>query len=315
MKKKISIVSSAYNEQDNVETLYERVKAVMAPWAEQYDYEQIILDNASTDDTLAKLRALAAKDSRLKVIANARNFGHIRSPYYGMLQGRGDAVIYMASDLQDPPEVIPEFIKKWQEGYKVVLAQKAHTREGILFSAVRKFYYWLLNLVNDSGADLVPNCTGFGLFDKEVIDEMRRLDDPYPYVRGLVCELGYNKVLVPFEQPARKRGFTKNNFYTLYDNAMIGFTNHSKVPLRLAALGGFVLSAISFLLGCIYLVLKLLFWDRFPMGTAPILLAVLFFASVQLLFLGILGEYIGAILTQVLKRPLVIEKERINFDK
>ena len=315
MKKKISIVSSAYNEQDNVEALCQQVKAVMARWADKYDYEQIILDNASTDNTLDKLRALARQDPHLKVIANARNFGHIRSPYYGMLQGTGDAVIYMASDLQDPPELIHAFIQKWQEGFKVVLAQKVHTRERFLFTWVRKFYYWLLNLVNDSGADLVPNCTGFGLFDKDVIEQMRKQEDPYPYVRGLVCELGYAKALVPFEQPARKRGFTKNNFYTLYDNAMIGFTNHSKVPLRLAALGGFLLSGVSFLLGCAYLVLKLLFWDRFPMGTAPILLAVLFFASVQLLFLGILGEYIGAILTQVLKRPLVIEKERINFDK
>ncbi len=315
MKKKISIVSSAHNEADNIELLCEQVKEVMSGWAEQYDYEHIILDNASTDETLSKLRKIAAKDKHVKVIVNARNFGHIRSPYYGMMQGKGNAVIYMASDLQDPPELISEFIKKWQEGYPVVLAQKVCSKESKLFFCVRKFYYWLLNLVNDSGAELVPNCTGFGLFDKEVIEQMRRLEDPYPYVRGLVCELGYAKALVPFAQPKRKRGFTKNNFYTLYDNAMIGFTNHSKVPLRLAALGGFVLSAISFLLGCIYLVLKLLFWDHFPMGTAPILLAVLFFTSVQLLFLGILGEYIGAILTQILKRPLVIEKERINFDK
>lgn len=315
MKKKISIVSSAYNEEENIEILYTQVKEVMAKWAGQYDYEQLILDNASTDRTLEILRRLAAQDPHLKVIANARNFGHIRSPYYGMMQGQADAVIYMASDLQDPPALISQFIEKWQEGYKVVLAQKIHTRESYFFFCVRRLYYWLLNLVNDSGAELVPNCTGFGLFDREVIEQMRRLQDPYPYVRGLVCELGYAKALVPFEQPARKRGFTKNNFYTLYDNAMIGFTNHSKVPLRLAALGGFLLSGVSFLLGCIYLILKLLFWDRFPMGTAPILLAVLFFASVQLLFLGILGEYIGAILTQVLKRPLVVERERINFDK
>lgn len=315
MKPLISIVSSAYNEQDNLPVLYEAVREEMAKWADRYDYEQIILDNASTDNTLSVLKNLAAQDKHIKVIANARNFGHIRSPYYGMLQGRGDAVIYMASDLQDPPSLIGEFIKQWEKGYKVVLAQKEQSKEGKVFFIVRKTYYWLLNLVNDSGAELVPNCTGFGLFDKEVIDQMRQLKDPYPYVRGLVCELGYPKVLVPFVQPARKRGFTKNNFYTLYDNAMIGFTNHSKVPLRLAALGGFVLSALSFLLACIYLILKLLFWDKFPMGTAPILLAVLFFASVQLLFLGILGEYVGAILTQVLHRPLVIEKERINFDK
>lgn len=313
--KKISIVSSAFNEQDNILQLCASVKTEMEKWKEKYTYEQIILDNCSTDNTLEVLRGLAAQDPHIKVIANARNFGHIRSPYYGILQATGDAVIYLASDLQDPPELISSFITQWEKGFWVVLGQKQQSFESKLFFGVRKFYYWLLNLVNDSGADLVPNCTGFGLYDKKVVDELRALNDPYPYLRGLVCELGYPKTLVPFVQPPRKSGLTKNNFYTLYDNAMIGFTNHSKVPLRLAALGGFMLGAVSFFLACVYLVLKLCFWDRFPLGTAPILLAVLFFASVQLVFLGVLGEYIGAILTQVLKRPLVIEKERINFDK
>lgn len=313
MKKKISVVSSAYNEEENIRELYEQVKAQMALLGDKYDYEQIVLDNASTDGTLNELRKIAAQDKNFKVIVNARNFGHIRSPYYGILQCEGDAVIYMASDLQDPPALIPQFIAKWEEGYKVVLAQKKQSKESWLFFAVRRLYYWLLNLVNDSGAELLSNCTGFGLYDKCVVDELRKLDEPYPYLRGLVCELGYSRALIPFVQPARKRGFTKNNFYTLYDNAMIGFTNHSKVPLRLAAFGGFALGIFSFILALIYLVLKLLYWDSFPMGTAPILLAVLFFSSVQLFFIGIIGEYIGAILTQVLKRPLVIEKERINF--
>lgn len=313
MKKKISFVSSAYNEEENIRELYEQVKAQMAPLADKYEYEQIVLDNASTDGTLAVLRQIAAQDKRFKVIANARNFGHIRSPYYGILQASGDAVVYLASDLQDPPALIAQFITAWENGYKVVLAQKQTSKESGLFFAVRKIYYWLLNLLNDSGAKLEPNCTGFGLYDKCVVDELRKLGDPYPYLRGLVCELGYAHKLIPFEQPLRKRGFTKNNFYTLYDNAMIGFTNHSKVPLRLAALGGFMLGIISLLLALVYLVLKLLYWERFPMGTAPLLLAVLFFSGVQLFFIGIIGEYIGAILTQVLKRPLVIEKERINF--
>ncbi len=313
MKKKLSIVSSAYNEEGNIRELYEQVKAQMALLGDKYDYEQIVLDNASTDGTLNELRKIAAQDKNFKVIVNARNFGHIRSPYYGILQCEGDAVIYMASDLQDPPALIPQFIAKWEEGYKVVLAQKKQSKESWLFFAVRRLYYWLLNLVNDSGAELLSNCTGFGLYDKCVVDELRKLDEPYPYLRGLVCELGYSRALVPFVQPLRKRGLTKNNFYTLYDNAMTGFTNHSKVPLRLAALGGFALGIFSFILALIYLVLKLLYWDSFPMGTAPILLAVLFFSSVQLFFIGIIGEYIGAILTQVLKRPLVIEKERINF--
>lgn len=310
--KKISIVSSAYNEQENIRELYERIKAVMAPYAGKYTYEQFVLDNASTDGTLAELRKLAAQDKNFKVIVNARNFGHIRSPYYGILQCHGDAVIYLASDLQDPPELISQFIEQWEKGYLVVLGQKQQSKESPLFFLVRKAYYTLLNLVNDSGAQLPANCTGFGLFDKQVVDQMRQLNDPYPYVRGLVCELGYAQALVPFTQPIRQRGLTKNNFYTLYDNAMIGFTNHSKIPLRLAAFGGFLLGTLSLLLALIYLILKLVYWSRFPMGTAPLLLAVLFFASVQLFFLGILGEYIGAILTQVLKRPLVIEKERIN---
>lgn len=311
--KKISIVSSAFNEQGNIPLLCEAVRAEMAKWADKYEYEQIILDNGSTDDTLVVLREQAAADKRIKVIVNARNFGHIRSPYYGVLQANGDAVVYLASDMQDPPELIGEFLSRWEQGSKVVFGQKQQSAENKLFFAVRKFYYWLLNLINDSGTELVANCTGFGLYDKEVVDQLRKLNDPYPYLRGLVCEFGYSKCVVPFVQPARKTGITKNNFYTLYDNAMIGFTNYSKVPLRLATFSGFVLGMISFLLACVYLVLKLCFWHRFPMGTAPLLLAVLFFSSVQLVFLGLLGEYIGAILTQILHRPLVIEKERINF--
>ena len=263
MKKTISIISSAYNEEGNVRELYKQVKKQMDLLADKYDYEQIVLDNASTDNTLAELRKLAAQDPRFKVIVNARNFGHIRSPYYGILQCQGDAVIYLASDLQDPPSLIPQFIAKWEEGYKVVLAQKTKSKESWLFFAVRRLYYWLLNLVNDSGAQLLSNCTGFGLYDKCVVDELRKLDEPYPYLRGLVCELGYSRALVPFVQPVRKRGITKNNFYTLYDNAMTGFTNHSRVPLRLAALGGFVLGMISFVLALVYLILKLLYWDNY----------------------------------------------------
>lgn len=313
MKKKITVVSSAFNEEGNIETLYQRVKEQFLPLADKYDYEQIVLDNASTDATLAKLKELAAKDKRLKVIANARNFGHIRSPYYGILQAQGDAVIYLASDLQDPPELIAEFIKKWEEGFKIVLGHKKQSKESPLFFAVRKLYYALLNRLNDSGAELIENCTGFGLYDQQVVQELRKLEDPYPYLRGLICELGFSKTLIDFVQPRRTRGLTKNNFYTLYDNAMIGFTNHSKIPLRLAAFFGFLLSAVSLLLAFVYLVLKLMFWEKFPMGTAPLMIALFFFSSVQLFFIGVIGEYLGAVLTQVFKRPLVIEKERINF--
>ena len=209
LMKKISIVSSAFNEQGNIPLLHEAVKEQMARWAGQYDYEQIILDNGSTDNTLNVLRELAAKDPHLKVIVNARNFGHIRSPYYGILQGSGDAVIYLASDLQDPPALIGSFIEQWQKGFKVVLGQKEQSVENKIFFGVRKLYYWLLNLVNDSGAQLVSNCTGFGLYDKEVIEQLRQLKDPYPYLRGLVCELGYPKALIRFTQPARHSGITK----------------------------------------------------------------------------------------------------------
>lgn len=313
MKKLISVISGAFNEEENVEELYKQVKKQMEAFEDKYDWEQIVIDNSSTDGTFAKLKEIASQDKRFKVIENTRNFGHIRSPYYGILQCKGDAVIYLASDLQDPPALIPQFIKEWEGGYKIVLGKKVKSKESPLFFAVRRLYYWLLNKLNDSGAKLIENCTGFGLYDKEVIDAVRKIDDPYPYLRGLICELGYSKTFVEFEQPLRKRGLTKNNFYTLYDNAMLGFTNHSKVPMRMAVFFGFVLSAASFILAVIYLILKLVFWDEFPMGTAPILIAVLFFSSMQLFFIGILGEYLGAVLTQVLKRPLVVEKERINF--
>lgn len=313
MKKKISIVSSAFNEEDNVEILYQKVKEQMAKFADKYDYEQIVLDNASMDGTAGKLRQIAAQDPHFKVILNARNFGHIRSPYYGILQAQGDAVINMVSDLQDPPELIPLFIKKWEDGNKVVLGQKTQAEENGVFFMVRKLYYWLLNKANDTGAELISNFTGFGLYDSEVVEKFRQIDDPYPYLRGLVAELGYQRAVVTYKQPLRKRGITKNNFYTLYDMAMLGFTNHSKVPLRLAAFCGFVLSALSLLLAFVYLVLKLLFWNHFPMGTAPLLIALFFFSSMQLFFIGVIGEYLGTVLTQVLHRPLVIEKERINF--
>lgn len=310
---KISVISSAFNEEDNVEELYERVKKQFELLGDEYEYEQLVIDNASTDNTLAKLKEIAAKDKRFKIIINARNFGHIRSPYHGILQCYGDAVIYMASDLQDPPELIPEFIKAWHAGNKIVFAQKNKSKESFLFFNLRKIYYKLLNLMNDTGAELVQNCTGFGLYDQEVIQKLRELNEPYPYLRGLVCELGYQKSLVPFEQPLRKRGITKNNFYTLYDNAMIGFINHSKVPLRIAAFLGFVIGTLSFLVGLIYLVLKLIWWDNFSMGVGPIVVGIFFIGAVQLIFLSIIGEYVGTILTHIKKIPPVIEKERINF--
>lgn len=313
MKNLISIVSSAFNEEDNVEELCKQVKQECEKLKDKYDYEQIILDNGSTDNTAQKLKELASKDKHVKVIINTRNFGHIRSPYYGMMQANGDIVISIASDLQEPVSLISEFIKKWEEGYKVVLGQKTSSKESKIMYLIRTIYYKMLNLFNDSGAKLLEHCTGFGLYDKEVINKLKDLNEPYPYLRGLVCELGYSLTCVQFCQNERQKGITKNNFYTLYDMAMLAFTSYSKIPLRIAAMCGFILSVLSFCLAIFYLLFKLIFWYHLPVGIAPILISVFFFFSIQLFFIGVLGEYLITILTQVQKRPLVIEKERIGF--
>jgi len=309
----ISIVMGCYNEQENLPEVYERVTRIMAEQLPQYSYEILVIDNASTDGSVEVLRRICSTDKRVKVIVNTRNFGHIRSPYHALLNAQGDAAVIMASDLQDPPDMIPEFVEKWEEGFKIVLAQKTNSAESSIFWLARTAYYRLVARLSE--IELVKNATGFGLYDREVLETIRKIDDPYPYFRGLICELGYSRTLIPFEQPARKRGFTKNNFYTLYDNAMLGVTNHSKVPLRLATFSGFCLGALSFLIALVYLAYKLLFWNNFQLGTAPVLVGIFFFAAVQLFFIGILGEYIGSIQTQILRRPLVIEKERINFDE
>ena len=308
--KKISIVTSCYNEEENVELLYKQIKEVMAALKE-YTYELIYIDNHSTDKTVSILRKIAKSDKSIKVIINTRNFGHIRSPYHGILQSSGDMVIYVASDLQDPPSLIPEFIHRWEDGYKVVMGVKTSSKENNIFFLIRTFYYRLLQRLSD--IRLVENATGFGLYDREVIEKLRSLNDPYPYFRGLVADLGYEIATVPFIQPPRKHGITKNNFYTLFDMAMLGLTNHSKVPLRMATMLGFVTAILSALIGLFYFVYKLINWQNFSLGLAPLSVGLFFFSSVQLIFLGVIGEYIGAIYTQVLKRPLVVEQERINF--
>ncbi len=311
--KTLSVVSSCFNEAENVDELCSRVKAQMVRLGAAYEYEHILVDNGSTDNTADELRHLAKQDAHIKVIINSRNFGHIRSPFYGIIQASGDAVIYMASDLQDPPELITDFVRKWEDGYKMVLGVKSSSAESPLFFLVRKTFYSFIQRIADDETTLIKNYTGFGLYDKKVVAIMRDLDDPYPYLRGLVCEIGFEKAIVEFSQPLRKRGFSKNKFYSLFDNAMIGVTKHSKVPLRLATFFGFGLSFLSLLIATGYGLAKLLFWNSFQMGLAPLIIGVFFFFSVQLFFLGILGEYIGAILTRVNKKPLVIEKERINF--
>jgi polyisoprenyl-phosphate glycosyltransferase len=308
----VSVVTGCYNEEENVHELYDRVCRVFRDELPGYGFEFIFIDNASQDRTVAVLKEIASVDKRVKIVVNNRNFGHIRSGYHGLLQARGEAIVAMASDLQDPPELIPQFLRKWEEGYKIVLAQKCGTAESSLVSLVRKFYYRIITKLSET--PLVKDVTGFGLYDRKVIDDIRCIGDPYPYFRGLICDLGYQRALIPFTQPVRKRGITKNNFYTLYDIAMLGITNHSKVPLRIATFSGFCLGTLSFVVAFAYLIYKLIFWNSFQLGTAPVAIGLFFFAAVQLFFIGILGEYIGAIHTQVLKRPPVIEKERINFE-
>jgi polyisoprenyl-phosphate glycosyltransferase len=308
--KHITILTPCYNEEGNVRPLYQRIRSATAACGE-ITFEHLYIDNASTDGTVAELRKIASEDPSVKVIINNRNFGHVRSPYHGLLQAKGDAVVVMASDLQDPPELIPEFIRLWQQGNDVVVGQKVNSAESSLLFAGRRAYYRLLKRIAD--VDLLENVTGFGLYSRRVVEELRALDEPYPYLRGLVSELGYTIASVPYQQPLRQNGLTKNNFYTLFDVALLGLTSHSKVMLRLATMLGFGMSALSFAVGVVYLVYKLIYWDRFPVGVAPVVIGLFFFTSVQLFFIGIIGEYIGAIHTRVSRRPLVIERERINF--
>jgi glycosyltransferase involved in cell wall biosynthesis len=310
MKKLISIVTPCYNEEENVEELHERIAAVMRDLP--YDYEHIYIDNCSTDGTRDKLRAIAAADKHVKAIFNARNFGHIRSPYHAILQSNGDACIAIAADLQDPPEMIVDFIRAWESGFKAVLAVKPESEESMLMFAVRRLYYRISTRISE--VPLVQNATGAGLFDKALLDILRKLDDPYPYFRGLVCEIGFPIAQIPFRQRVRKRGITKNNFYSLYDMAMLGVTNHSKVPLRMMTIGGFIMSFISIFIAFVFFVAKVMFWKSFQLGLAPILIGIFFLGGVQMFFIGLLGEYVGAILTQVRKIPLVVESERLNFD-
>jgi len=307
----ISVMTPCFNEEDNVDALYERIRAAFATLP-GYRYEHVFIDNASTDQTVPRLKKIAARDRNVKLIVNNRNFGPIRSPLHAFYEVRGDAVIALAADLQEPPEMIPQYVQKWAEGYKVVVGVKPRSKESRLMSYVRRSYYAFVGRISE--VPLIPNFTGFGLYDREVIEAVRAIDDRYPYFRGIIADLGYPRAEIPFVQPRRERGISKNNFYSLYDNAMLGITNHSKVPLRVATFCGFALSLASLLIALSYLVAKLIFWDRFSLGTAPLVIGVFFLGAVQLFFIGILGEYIGAIHTQVHRRPLVTERERINFD-
>jgi glycosyltransferase involved in cell wall biosynthesis len=304
-------VTPCYNEAGNVRVLYERIQRAFST-LQGYSYEHLFIDNASTDGTTDILRELARYDRRVKVIINTRNFGHVRSPYHALLQCRGDAVIGMAADLQDPPELIPEFIAKWRDGFKVVLGVKTESEESKLMFAIRKWGYAAIDRLSE--VKQVRNSTGFGLYDKVFINTLSQLPDPYPYFRGIVAELGFRYATVPYSQPGRVNGITKNNAYSLYDLGIQGVVNHSKIPLRVATILGFVSSVVSSIAAFVYFMMKMLFWYDLPIGVAPVIIGLFCVASVQLFFLGVLGEYVGSIYTQVRNRPLVVEEERINFD-
>ena len=310
MKKKlISVVTACFNEEDNIEKLYLQVSQIMKLLP--YSYEHIFIDNSSTDATVEKLKKLAKKDIKLKLIVNTRNFGSIRSPYYGVIQSSGDACILIPSDFQVPPELIKEFIKPWEKGFKIVMAKKETSSGNSFMVFLKTKYYKFMNRIAD--VDILENCTGFGLFDKDVINILRKLDEPYPYFRGLLMEIGYPVAIVPYNEPKRIHGVTSYNFYSLYDYFMLGITEHSKLPLRMITMFGFLISILSLLIAAFFLITKLLFWDTFTVGVSPILIGMFFLGAVQFFFIGILGEYIGSIKTRQKNMPLVIERERVNF--
>jgi len=312
-KKVITVVTPCYNEEANVRPLHEKIKEIFGKQLPGYELEHLFIDNCSQDGTVAVIEDMAASDKTVKAIVNSRNFGHIRSPYYAFLQASGDAVMMISADFQDPPDLIPQFVKKWEEGYKQVLGVKTRSRENPIMFAVRKFYYKLIKSISD--VEMVENYMGFGLYDKRVVQILRGIKDPYPYMRGLICEIGFKKAFVEYVQPERAAGRSHNNFASLYDMAILAITSYSKVPLRIATFIGLSCACLSFLVALFYFGYKLLFWDRFSVGIAPLVIGGFFFSSVQLFFIGIIGEYICNIYTKVQNYPLVIEERRINFDR
>ena len=311
--KKISVLIPCYNEAENVGPISRAVTEILEKELPQYDYELVFIDNDSTDGTRDIIRGLFADNPRIKAILNARNFGQFNSPYYGMLQVTGDCVIEMVADFQDPVEMIPKYIHEWEKGYKIVIGIKTSSKENRLMYWLRSCYYKTIKKLSD--VEQIEHFTGSGLYDREFIEVLRNLDDPTPFLRGIVAELGYRRKEIPYEQPRRRAGKTHNNFYRLYDAAMLSVTSYTKAGLRLATIFGSICAVVSMLIAMVYLVMKLIWWDRFPAGMAPMLIGMLFLGSVQLFFIGFLGEYIMSINQRVMKRPLVIEEERINFNE
>ena len=309
--KKISILVPTFNEEENVKPLSEAIVKMFSDTLKDYDYELVFIDNDSKDNTRLLLREMCTKNRRIKAIFNAKNFGQFNSPYYGLLQTAGDCTILLCADFQDPVEMIPGFIHEWESGYKIVIGQKITSKENRFMFFLRSCYYKIIKKF--SNIEQIEHFTGFGLYDKEFIEVLRNLDDPTPFLRGIVAELGFRRKSIPYEQQKRRAGKTSNNFMRLYDAAMLSFTSYTKIGLRIATFIGGGISLVSFLIALVYLVLKIIFWDTFVAGTAPILIGMFFLGSVQLLFMGLIGEYILSINQRIMKRPLVIEEERINF--
>lgn len=312
MRKKISVVVPTYNEEANVVPLSKAIAEAMEKDLPEYDYEILFIDNHSKDNTQALLRGLCRENPKIKAIFNAKNFGQARSPVYGMKQAYGDCVVRMCADFQDPVDMIVKFVREWEQGSKIVIGVKKSSQEKKFMYGIRSCYYKMINRITD--IDHIEHFTGFGLYDKAFVDVVRDLHDPMPYLRGIIAELGFEYKAIPYEQPKRRAGKSKNNFYSLYDYAMIGITSYSKVVMRMATFLGFMVAGLSFAAGIVYFILKLMYWDRFSAGVAPMLIGVFFLGSLQLFFIGFLGEYVLSINTRVLDRPLVVEEERLNFN-
>ena len=300
-----------YNEEENVVPISEAVIKTLQKDLPEYDYELVFIDNDSQDHTRSLIRQLCDENPKIKAIFNARNFGQFNSPYYGMLQITGDCVIEMVADFQDPVELIPQYVHEWEKGYKIVIGIKTSSKENRLMYWLRGCYYKMMKKLSD--VEQIEQFTGSGLYDRDFIEVLRNLDDPTPFLRGIVAELGFKIKQIPYEQPKRRAGETKNHFYQLYDAAMLSITSYTKAGLRLATIFGSICSLISMVVAVVYLVMKLMYWDRFPAGMAPVLIGMCFLGSVQIFFIGLMGEYILSINARVMKRPLVIEEERLNF--
>ena len=310
--KKLSILIPCYNEQENVVAMSKAVVEEVTKNLSSYDYELVFIDNCSTDNTRTLLREICKKNPKIKAIFNARNFGQFNSPYHGMLQLDGDCVITLCCDFQDPVELIPTFVKKWEEGAKIVAGIKTHSDENKLVRLLRTCYYKMVQKM--SQVEQIEHFTGFGLYDKSFIDVLRNLHDPTPFLRGIVAELGFKRVDIPYRQAKRKAGKTHNNWYSLFDAAMLSFTSYTKAGLRFATISGSVVAFLSVLVAIGYTVYKFLHWKDFNAGIAPLVIGVFFLGALQLFFIGFLGEYIMAMNNRIMNRPLVIEEERINFE-